>query len=1016
MSRNDWKKVATQYDFFETRSGRFRFLVDVVKAYERMYPAKFRFYLREFKNLKQVMKPRGYTDAKGRQVWSDNIPTEPLLFVQRWIPKFGSDTNWPGDMNMLKKAWEDFVCTAASNTRRSGKEERVSRRNRRNKNKSTRKRKPLMSKADLKEAIETIEAEAEVNIPISVTMITRNDPEGLKKCLLSVKQVLLTNGDEICVLDTGSDPENLEKGRQVVESLGGNFHHRDLMHDFSSEVKEWIPEWEETFKESSLSKGCLLSFANARQVCSDLAEHPIQFWIDTDDVLVEEMPGQLRWLINQLFGPGLNGKKGDSLFMEYKYAFDESDGSCITTLKRERVVDTRKYKWVGRCHETLIPKGEAWEAIEGAAFFKDLKTYIVHQKNLKENRATDVRNYLILRKEIEDCKAGGLPTDPRTTFYLGNACRGLSRDVEAIEFYEQLYSVSGSLDDRYLAIYYCGMIWLNDRNRRPLDALDCFHKCMRLRPTDPRSYFGISRCYYALGRFREALQYFRQGINMPPLEVNLHADDPQHSELLPYQIAAMSARELGQRDMAAQCAEKMAQKYPNHKLTKQVIGCIQNDEAKSRLIDGVMRIVANEVGPDRQASAEEVKERIRYHFDKLEGIPDDLEKQGMAPLEPDRDIDPEKEVIFYCGGSVEEFGPKSTGLGGSEKMVVKMASALQEKGFQVSVYCACPRAQRGVDKETGVFWWHWGGLNTKKLRGTVIYWRSPELLKLPIAASKRILWCHDVQEPRRWSDTHVALVDQVWVLSEFHATTLGPYREKLGKKVRITRNGLDLNLYAKLRDRERDPNKIVFASSPDRGVLTAIRTFQYAKRNPQLPQYRGMEDAKLHIYYGFNKLFLDHNARAEYRHLPDVGRDVNGWEYMQDVLKAVDEDDDIIWHGRVDWETMAEAQATAGVWLYPTRFPEISCMAAMEAQAAGCNIVATDYAALAETIAWDSPCTFKLKEPGDIVKNARILAAAVRAGKDDPMQQSASKLLAEAALVRFGFGGLADDWAKMINE
>jgi len=867
----------------------------------------------------------------------------------------------------------------------------------------------LLTKEDLKKAIQVIEKESKEenppNIPISVTLITRDDPVGLKKCLTSVKEILLTDGDEICVLDTGSKLENLISSREVVESFGGSFYQEKLTHDIGPLVKKWIPEWYETYEKSNLTDGCLLSFAEAREKCRKLAKHPVQFWIDTDDTLVEEMPGQFRWVIDKLFSDeGLNGRGADSLFLEYKYAFDKSDGSCITTLKRERVVNTDLYKWVGRCHETLIPADDKWDAIRGAGFLQDLRTYIVHHKETADSRATDVRNYVILRNEIKECKDAQKPVDPRTVFYLGNACRGLGRDSDALHHYEELYEVSGSLDDRFLAKYYSGMIWINDRNRRPLDGLDCFFDCVRLRPCDPRSYYAISRCYYALGRHNEALQFFKQGRAMKPLEVNLHADDPQHSDLLPFQVGAMSARELGEHDYAKACALEMNKKYPNHELTKSVIACLQNDEAKTGLIDGVMRIVANEVGEERQASSEEVKSRMLYHFSKLEGVPDQLEKQGISPKEPKRDIDVEKEVVFFCGGSVEEFGPNSTGLGGSEKMVALMAPRLQAAGFEVSVYNNCPRADRGVDK-TGVFWWHWGGFDSSKERGTIIYWRSPELLERPVNARKRILWCHDVQDPKRWSDVRVALADQVWVLSEFQATTLGPWREKLGKKVRITRNGLDLSLYEKLVGNVERENKVVFASSPDRGVLTAIKIFQYAKE-------RGVYfcDAKLHIFYGFTKLFLEHNVKAEYRNFPDLGRDANGWEYMQEVHRLVDNDPDIIWRGRVDWETMAKEQASAAVWLYPTRFPEISCMAAQEAQAAGCKVVASDYAALAETIEWDSPCTYKI-DPNRIADSAMILDRAL-AGTDYEKRAK----LSQQALKRFGFDGLVEDWTKLINE
>jgi glycosyltransferase involved in cell wall biosynthesis len=48
---------------------------------------------------------------------------------------------------------------------------------------------------------------------------------------------------------------------------------------------------------------------------------------------------------------------------------------------------------------------------------------------------------------------------------------------------------------------------------------------------------------------------------------------------------------------------------------------------------------------------------------------------------------------------------------------------------------------------------------------------------------------------------------------------------------------------------------------------------------------------------------------------------------------------------------MAEELQDADIWLYPTKFDEISCVAAMEAAAAGCKCVSTDHAALAETLA-----------------------------------------------------------------
>jgi hypothetical protein len=79
---------------------------------------------------------------------------------------------------------------------------------------------------------------------------------------------------------------------------------------------------------------------------------------------------------------------------------------------------------------------------------------------------------------------------------------------------------------------------------------------------------------------------------------------------------------------------------------------------------------------------------------------------------------------------------------------------------------------------------------------------------------------------------------------------------------------------------------------------------------------------RLHVFYGFNKLFIENMARYEYGHIPDLGRDCHLGEYWSETLKLADRLE-VPWHGRVGWDQLAAEMATAGVWLYPTRFAEI---------------------------------------------------------------------------------------------
>jgi len=54
--------------------------------------------------------------------------------------------------------------------------------------------------------------------------------------------------------------------------------------------------------------------------------------------------------------------------------------------------------------------------------------------------------------------------------------------------------------------------------------------------------------------------------------------------------------------------------------------------------------------------------------------------------------------------------------------------------------------------------------------------------------------------------------------------------------------------------------------------------------------------------------------------------------------------------GRLSHEDLAKLMKDTKVWAYPTSFPEIHCITALKAQAAGCKVVTSGYGALQETV------------------------------------------------------------------
>lgn len=279
-------------------------------------------------------------------------------------------------------------------------------------------------------------------------------------------------------------------------------------------------------------------------------------------------------------------------------------------------------------------------------------------------------------------------------------------------------------------------------------------------------------------------------------------------------------------------------------------------------------------------------------------------------------------------------------------------------------------------------------------------------LSLQVRSRKRILWCHDVQNPLRYTEKVLALADHVQLQSDFH---LAPVKEVLPKKKTwIARNAIEVYQTA---DCPRNPKQILFCSSPDRGLHTALQVFKRAKaEDPEL---------ELVICYGITPYARRAYANAGHLHFPDLGRDCSAELYEKEVFKLADEVGAVILN-RVDFEKLTSLMLGSGVWLYPTRFPEISCMAAMESQALGCVPVATRYGALqetilpyAETMARPLPDLPEGGNPSDVWfdEAAETLLRATQVEADSPRRLE----LARQAWSAYNVEALADEWTKKLS-
>ena len=113
-----------------------------------------------------------------------------------------------------------------------------------------------------------------------------------------------------------------------------------------------------------------------------------------------------------------------------------------------------------------------------------------------------------------------------------------------------------------------------------------------------------------------------------------------------------------------------------------------------------------------------------------------------------------------------------------------------------------------------------------------------------------------------------------------------------------------------------------YSSTPYRGLDVLLLAFSVIRRE--------MPDVRLKI---FSSMAI-YGEVDPYECLYETARKLDGVEYI----------------GAVSQVRLADELAGVDYWTYPSTFPETSCIAAMEAMAAGCRVITTDLGAMRETV------------------------------------------------------------------
>jgi len=346
------------------------------------------------------------------------------------------------------------------------------------------------------------------------------------------------------------------------------------------------------------------------------------------------------------------------------------------------------------------------------------------------------------------------------------------------------------------------------------------------------------------------------------------------------------------------------------------------------------------------------------------------------------------DVVIVCGPTLRPFNPEifqTEGVGGSETAVIEMAKRLAARGCTVRVYCDCGR--EGT----------WDGVDYLDVRSSkpegacdvLISWRSADYLKW-MDAKVRLVWAHDtIVQGMNWPKALRA--DRIIALSQWHKDTLVKAHGLHPSHVWVSRNGIDPKRFEQ--NVSRDPRKIIYSSSPDRGLSLMLDMWPAI-----LAEVPG---ASLHVFYGFDGWARSAEARGAQHE-----------RYLAARMHAhVQRTHGVHFHGNVDQATLARELLSAGVWVLPGWFDETSCIGAMEARAAGCHIVASKRAALPETVGqWGNLIKGDWLSDEYRSEFVRAVSGCARVSEND------RRSIGEVAHRELSWDGVADEWRDMFDK
>ncbi len=647
------------------------------------------------------------------------------------------------------------------------------------------------------------------------------------------------------------------------------------------------------------------NFAVARN--ANLAQVPAEYdwilWLDTDDTI--DKPQKIRSVAEA-------SANFDCIYVDYDYDHDDSGNVTTVHMVGRMFKNNGSHRWneKTRIHETLI---ETRGVSQGMT--KDFR--VIHHAELERTERSFERNVRLLEQQLTD---EGRDPDPRTLFYLANAYSGAGQQDAAKNFYQAYLESSGWDQERSVALTKLGQLFVDDGDQT--EARKCFSYAIAEDPTNPDPRVELGSLELSLEQFNKARLHLEYVEQMEKDQTTLERN-PLTSTYRTYLLLAECYLAMGGKwlDKAVEYGSKALKYKPKDKRVRKYVKVIDEVAKDKHLAEHVLHVYK---ALQKSKEVDKMDMLLRAVPKRLDDNPVFVKLRQKEPF-----TWPGKSIVIMTGDTaLDSWGWWSLkeGIGGSEEAIIRLAPKLVKQGYKVVVF-AKPGHLAGMDPATGVMWRNYWEANLDDEFDIFIGWRNPALFDKAIKARKSYLWMHDVMEPGEFTEQRIANFTKCILLSKYHRSLFPMIPDD---KVLMSGNGIDPEDFDVKFLQKRDPHRIFWGSSHVRGLAYLYEIWPQVKA--------AVPDATLEVYYGRGSYDKVHRGNPE------------RMRWMDDMMIKADQLDGVRDHGKVGQDIIVQEMFLSGIWAYPCPFPEVYCITAIKAQAAGCVPVSTNFAALEETV------------------------------------------------------------------